>query len=209
MYENIDRQNNTMTVNGRGKVTAIPDIAVIRLGVLTTGENLNEIQEENASISQVVISTLRQMGLTDIRTHQYSIEKLYDYQDNIRIDRGYSVRNILELRTDMPDTAGHLIDTAVSLGANLVESITFEVSMMDQYYIEALNMAFANATDKAQSIAIEFGARLNPLPIKVVENSSSSLPFSRAFLGEGQFTTPIEPGTTQIEASVLLVFSYT
>jgi uncharacterized protein YggE len=210
MYENIEKQRNynSMTVTGRGSVTAIPDMAIIRLGVLTTGDNLSIVQEENARISQTVLEGLRQMGITDIRTYRYNIDKLYDYENNSRIDRGYSVRNLFEIQTDMLDISGTIIDTAVSLGANLVESITFEVSETDRYYLEALNMALINATDKAKSIAGEFGARLNTLPIRIVENSSPPVPLARAYLGEGQITTPVEPGTTQIEASVLLEFSY-
>lgn len=215
MYENKDRQrnniaiiNNSMTVTGRGSVTAIPDIAIIRLGVLTTGENLSIAQEDNARISQMILEGLRQMGLTDIKTHQYNVDKLYDYENGIRIDRGYFVRNLFEIRTDMLDMIGTIIDTAVSLGANLVELITFEVSATDHYYLEALNIALSNATDKARSIANEFGAMLNPLPISIIENSNQPLPIARTFVGEGQFTTPLEPGTTQIEASVILGFTY-
>ena len=215
MYDNNERQrdnksvtNNSLTVTGRGSVTAIPDIAIIRLGVMSTGDNLSFIQEENARTSQMIIDGLRQMGVDDIKTYQYIVDKQYDYENGNRIDRGYFVRNILEIRTDMLDMTGTIIDTAVSLGANLIELITFEVSATDNYYLEALNIALHKATDKARSIANEFGAMLNALPIRIVENSSSPTPISRTFFGEGQYTTPIEPGTTQIEASVILEFTY-
>ena len=215
MYDNRDRHrnnlsvtNNCMSVTGRGSVTAIPDIAIIRLGVLTSGNNLSIAQEENARISQMILDGLRQMGVTDIKTHLYNIDKLYDYENGTRIDRGYSVRNIIEIRTDMLDMAGTIIDTAVSLGANLVELITFEVSDTEPYYLEALNIALNNASNKARSMANEFGALLNALPVSIIANSSQPLPIARTFLGEGQYTTPIEPGRTQIEASVLLEYTY-
>lgn len=215
MYDNRDRQrnnstmtNNCMTVTGRGSVSAIPDMAIIRLGVLTSGDNLSITQEENARISQMILDGLRQMGVTDIKTHIYNIDKLYDYENGTRIDRGYFVRNVFEIRTDMLDMAGTIIDTAVSLGANLVELITFEVSATEQYYLEALNIALNKASNKARSMANVLGAVLNALPVCIIENSSQPLPIAKTFLGEGQFTTPIEPGTTQIEASVLLEFIY-
>lgn len=210
MYNNLEKQRNQniITVTGRGSVIAIPNLAIIRLGVITTGDNLSVIQEENARLSQMIIDALRQINITDIRTHQYNIDKLYDYENNTRIDRGYSVRNIFEIRTEMLDMSGIIIDTAISLGANQVESITFEVSETDQYYLEALNEALNNATEKAISIADNFKARLNHLPIRILENSSPQVPFTRTLFGEGQFTTPIEPGTNLIEASVLLEFNY-
>ncbi|NLK99941.1 MAG: SIMPL domain-containing protein [Clostridiales bacterium] len=215
MYENNERQrninsmaNNIMTVSGRASVTAIPDIAVIRLGVMTTGDNLTRVQEDNARISQMILEGLRQIGVSDIKTHQYNIDRLYEFENGTRIDRGYFVRNIFEIRTDMLNMTGAIIDTAVSLGANLVELISFEVSAIDQYYLEALNMALSNATDKAISMSNELGAMLNPLPIRIVENSNQPTPIARSFLGEGQFATPIEDGTTEIESSVIMDFTY-
>lgn len=57
MQENKDRQikMNTLTVTGFGSVTAIPDMAIIRLGVYTTGDNLSTVQNENARISQMIL----------------------------------------------------------------------------------------------------------------------------------------------------------
>ena len=215
MYGNRDRlsdisytSNNCMSVTGKGSVTAIPDIVTIRLGVLTSGENLSIAQEENARISQMILEGLRQMGVTDIKTYRYTIDKLYDYDNGIRIDRGYSVTNVFEIRSDMLDIAGTIIDSAVSLGANLIEIINFELSATEQYYLEALNIALYNALNKAKFMANELGARLNALPVSVIESSIQPAPIARSFLGEGQFTTPIEPGTTQIDASVILEFTY-
>lgn len=210
MYDNMDRENNynTMIVTGRGQVTAMPDIVLIRLGVQTSGENLAFVQEENARSSQMVLEGLRQMGVQDIRTYQYIIDRIYDFDNNTRIDRGFSVRNVFEIRTDMLDMAGTIIDTAVSLGANLVDLITFEVSATDQYYLEALNLALMNGTEKARSMAEGFNTRLNPVPRRIVENSSPPVPLSRTFLREDIITTPIEPGTSNIQAFVTLEFDY-
>lgn len=209
IYDNYNKENNrnTMRVTGIGRVTAIPDNALIRLGVLTTGDTLTIVQDENARISQNVLDGLRQMGIHDIRTYQYTIDKIYDYENNTRIDRGYSISNMFEIQTDILDGVGSIIDTAVSLGANLVESISFEVSATDQYYLEALNIALRNGTEKARSMTEEFRTRLDPIPKKVVENSTP-MPLARTFIREDLITTPIEPGTTQIEAFVTLEFEY-
>ncbi|NLP16636.1 MAG: SIMPL domain-containing protein [Clostridiales bacterium] len=93
MQENKDRQikMNTLTVTGFGSVTAIPDMAIIRLGVYTTGDNLSTVQNENARISQMILEGLSQMNIDDISTYQYNIDKLYDFDNGRRIDRGYFV----------------------------------------------------------------------------------------------------------------------
>ncbi|CRZ34180.1 hypothetical protein DFR55_12039 [Herbinix hemicellulosilytica] len=198
---------NSIIVTGRGRITAVPDLAIIRLGVITSGEVLSDIQEYNARISQSVLNGLRNMGIEDIRTYRYLIDKIYEFENNLRIDRGYSVQNMFEIQTGMLDTVGTVIDVAVSLGANLVESISFEVSTIDQYYLEALRQALLNGIEKASVMAEVFNTRPDPVPKRIVENSLP-VPLSRTFFRDELAATPIEPGTTNIEAVVTMEFGY-
>ncbi|MHC1723838.1 MAG: SIMPL domain-containing protein [Aminipila sp.] len=198
--------NYTMTLTGNGHVTATPDLAVIRLGVETTGYNLPQIQSENAQISQRIIQAVSQYKITDIKTVQYLIEKKYEYEDGNQIDKGYSVRHILEIKTSNIDEAGIIIDAAVKMGANIVESVSFELADPEMYYQHALNLAIEQAMEKAQSISANIHIRLNPIPIRIIENSTAPVPmlgFQRA-----DTATPIIPGELRIEASVTTDFSY-
>jgi uncharacterized protein YggE len=200
---------NKMTLTGKGQVTAIPDLAILRLGVQTTGYNLTEAQSENARISQNVLDALHQLGVTDIKTYQYLIEMLYDYENGVRIDKGYSVRNILEIRTNNMNMVGSIIDSSVDNGANIVEFVNFEVSAPELYYQEALNLAVNDAYQKAKSIAANLRIMINPIPTLITENSSPPIPFSRVFSSrESGFATPIEPGNKLIEALVTVEFMY-
>ncbi len=200
-----DRQ--CMTLTGRGRVTTFPDLAVLRLGVQTAGENLSAAQTQNAAISQAVLQVLEQMGITDIKTHQYSIDKIYDFENGVRIDRGYSVRNILEFRTEQLDLVGSIIDAAVANGANVVDLISFEVSEPDFYYQQALNLAVLNAMQKAKSIAENLGITTDPLLLSITENSAPPIPYQQSFMMRGEIAaTPIEPGTKEIEAFVTAEF---
>ncbi|MDF2904750.1 MAG: hypothetical protein K0R34_71 [Herbinix sp.] len=200
--------HNVMILGGRGEVSAVPDIAVLRLGVQTVGENLQLIQAENAKTSQAVLQALYQLGITEIQTFQYDISKLYEYVDGRQLDKGYSVRNIFEIRTDNMGLVGTIIDTAVRYGANVVEFINFEVSDTNRYYLQALNLAIANAYEKAASIADNLRLPMHPFPRRITENSTPPIPFRAINLREGAFATPIEAGTNQIEASVTVEFTY-
>lgn len=199
---------NTMTLIGKGLVTAEPDIAVLRLGVETTGADLTTAQEENARLSEAILQALRQLGIEDIQTFQYSINKLIEYENSNRIDKGYSVRNILEIRTDQTEQLGLIIDTAVHSGANVVDLVSFEVSDTYAYYLQALNLAVINAWDKAKSIAETLGLTYVPFPRRIIENETMPVPFRTIGLKEGFITTPIEAGTQRIEASVSVTFVY-
>jgi uncharacterized protein YggE len=205
-YPDNNLHNRTMTLTGQGQVTAVPNIALVHLGVQTTGENLTSIQNENARITQSIIQALQRMGVSDIKTFQYSIDKLYDYENGRQIDRGFSVRNVLEIRTSKIDMVGNIIDAAVNSGANVVELISFDVSNREYYYQQALNMAVMNAMQKSKSIAMNLGIQSDPVPVKIVENSI--LPIQPYFRQELAATTPIMPGTLKIEASVTIDFEF-
>lgn len=205
-YSDNNLHNRTMILTGQGEVTVVPNIAVIHLGVETRGENLVNIQAENAQITQSIIQALQRMGVSDIKTFQYSINKIYDYEDGRQIDRGYSVRNILEIKTTNLDRVGNIIDTAVNMGANVVELISFDISNKEYYYQQALNMAVMNAIQKAKSIAMNLGISNEPVPMKITENSTS--PIQPYFRQELAATTPIMPGTIKIEANVTVEFEF-
>ena len=197
--------NKTMILTGHGKISAAPDTAIIRLGVQTTGENLAQIQADNARRSQSIIQALQRMGVSDIKTSQYSIDKVYDYVEGRQIDRGFSVRNILEIRTNNLDAVGAIIDAAVNAGANVVDLIAFDISNREYYYQQALNMAIMNAIQKANSITRNLGLSSSAVPIKIVENTAMSFPVQREFAAA---TTPIVPGTLNVEANVTVDFIY-
>lgn len=201
--DNIHRK--TMTLSGQGQVTAVPDTAVIRLGVQTSGDNLAQIQAENARMVQSIIQALQRMGVNNIKTFQYSIDKVYDYDNGRQIDRGFSVRNILEIRTNNLDMAGSIIDTAVNSGANVVELISFDVTNREYYYQQALNAAIRDAIQKSKSIAMSLNAASDPVPVNIVENSLMPIqPFRYEFAA----TTPIIPGSMLVEANVTVDFEY-
>lgn len=196
----------SMTLTGEAHVTTTPDLAVIHLGVQTTGYDLSQIQSENAQVSQNIIDALKQAEVTEIKTIQYSIDKMYDYDDGTKIDKGYSVKHIFEIKTDDIEQIGNLIDIAVNMGANIVESISLELSDPELYYQQALNLAIDNAIEKAKSITTNLNIKLNPVPVRIVEGTASPIPMQQ-FQREA-VTTPIVPGELTIEALVTTDFIY-
>lgn len=198
-----------MIFNGKGVVTVNPDIAIIRLGVQTNGESVTAAQTDNARISQQILEALKKLGNIEIKTYQYQIEKVYDYEDGTRIDRGYSVRNIYEIRTGNVGQTGFIIDTSVNNGANIVESVSFDVALPEKYYQQALSQAVNDAYNKAKTISSSLRIMFDPVPILISESSAMPVPYSQMFTARGgEYSTPIESGNKQIEATVTVEFTY-
>jgi uncharacterized protein YggE len=197
---------NSMTLTGQGRVYASPDLAIVHLGVQTTGYDLTAMQLENARQMAGVIQALEEIGISDVKTLQYSIDKNYIFENGMQIDRGYTIRNILELRTNRISEVGRIIDAAVNMGANLVEFVAFDLSDRGYYYRQALGMALEDAQQKAASISRNLGRQADPIPVNIVENSAfpiQPLQFQREAVG-----TQIMPGDLLIEASITAEFLY-
>lgn len=201
----------TMELQGEGILMVEPDIAVVNLGVETMNKELKLAQEENARIMQRIILSLKRMGISDqdIQTQEYSINKQYDYVDGRQIDRGYVVRNILRITIKEIGSVGEVIDAAVESGANVVRGVTFEIEDPSHFYQQALNLALVDAQGKAMSLANQMGVQVLGVPLRIVEESYSQVPFSAPFLARaGDAQTPIETGQKQVVAKIKVVFSY-
>lgn len=197
-----------MVLIGKGVVTVTPDLALIRIGVQTTGDNVTTAQAENAKINQQVLDAIKKLGVNDIKTYQYQIEKVYDYENGTRVDRGYSVRNIYEIHTTNVGQTGFIIDTAVYNGANVVDLISFDVASLDKYYQQALSLAVNNAYQKAKTIASGLRIMFDSIPILITENSVPPSPYNPVYAFRGEIASPIESGNKQIEATVTVEFAY-
>ena len=161
----------SMTLTGQGQVTAMPDMAVVRLGVELTGPDLTSVQSQNAMMSQAVLDALHRLGITDVRTFQYTVDKYYEYDNGTPVHKGYTVRNILEFTTGDMNRLGTIIDTSVNAGANVVDLISFEVTDPSYYYRQALNLAVTDAIEKAKSISESLGIRVEAIPVNITETS--------------------------------------
>ena len=88
-----EQQIYTITIFGEGKVTAIPDIAQISLGIQTEKFKVADAQKENTEKMNELIKELKGMDIEakDITTANYSIYPQYDWRDGEQILRGYVV----------------------------------------------------------------------------------------------------------------------
>lgn len=60
-------QSSTIEVLGEGNVTAAPDRAVVVLGVVTDGPNLQAIQTENSNAISNIIQSLMSLNIPEKR----------------------------------------------------------------------------------------------------------------------------------------------
>lgn len=204
-------QDFTMEVFGEASVKVQPNQAIISLGVVNEGSNLQAVQAENAKTINQIIQALLSLHVPkdQIQTEDYRIEAQYDYKDGEQIFRGYKVTHMLSVITNHVGMTGLLVDTAVAYGANSINQIKFTISQPEFAYNQALSLAVRNAQTKAKTIADTLDVRLAAVPYRIVEASPAPpvMPFEAKVMMAG-VSTPIQPGQLTISASVKLSYSY-
>jgi uncharacterized protein len=196
----------TITVNGSGSVTAVPNRASFSFGVTTQGKSASAALAANSVDIRKVIAALRSAGIAgpDIQTQSVSLSPRTS-QDGETI-LGYTASNTVSATAKDINRAGAVVDAAVQAGANQVFGPTLTRSDANSLYQRALRAAIANARAKALTIASASHARLGRVR-SVVEGSSSPIPFAAAAPKVANDSTPIEPGTQETDASVTVEFA--
>lgn len=211
--EEYSRSNNhnKIEVFGMGIVTVKPDSAEVVIGIRTENPQLEIAQEDNARITEQVISSITKVGVLPkyIQTQNYNIRTNYDYIEGKQVFRGYEVNNDLKVVIRNLEIAGEIIDTAVKSGANNVEGINLIVSDQTTYYYEALRLAVTDAQNKARVIADKLNVNLNIVPIQINEHEKGDMiPFGAMTLKAVSATTPIVSGENKITAEIGAIFKY-
>lgn len=207
-------QQRTLILEGRGKVIAPPDQAIITIGFVTENKDAKKAQAQNAVLTNQGLTALKEINIQqeDIQTVSYIIQPIYEFTEGSSILKGYKVQHTFEITVKDLNQVGAVYQAVVTAGANIAENIEFVVSNKDFYYQQALQLAIKNATEKASSIGQLLGVSMNSVPIKVTENSTVISPrdYTLSFSAEAtlQAAPPIQRSKLEIEAIVTAVFPY-
>ncbi len=214
----VGGQQTGIWVNGEGKVTVVPDLATVTLGVSAQTVTVADAQSQAATAMDKVMASLKSKGVADkdIQTQNYSIYQVTRYDNNTQqsIVTGYNVSNTVVVKLRDISKAGATIDAVVTAGGNFTRfnGIGFSVEKPQQYYNQARELAMADAKAKAEQMAKLAGLTLgqvtfisessyvpsNPVPIYAKADSAA---------GVAAPTTSISAGETNITLNVQIAYS--
>jgi uncharacterized protein YggE len=196
---------HSIVVSGSGSVASVPDRAQVSFGVSSTAKTASGALRANAAEMTKVIAAVKSQGIpaADIRTEFVSLSPVYSQNGNEIV--GYNASNSVGATIRNLDKIGALIDAAVDAGANQINGPNLVRSDANALYRQALRAAIANARGKAQAIARASGLRLRR--ITDVSESGGPTPVPEAAKATVAPSTPIEPGTQLVEATVTVTFS--
>lgn len=198
-----------ITVSAAGYVTAEPDQARLSTGVTSEAETAKEALATNSELMQKVIAGLKESGVDakDIQTGNFSVEPRYTQGKSTTptID-GYRVTNQVEILVRDLKSLGGLLDKLVTLGANQMHGLSFEVSKAETLKDEARKEAVANARRRAELLAVAAGASVGEV-VSIAEEVSyqGPRPMAMSTRAKADFA-PVESGTETLEARVTVTW---
>jgi len=201
---------HTITVNGTGRVTLTPDVADLRVGVDIIRPTATAARADAATAMTKVVAAIKKAGVADkdIQTSSLSLQPVYDYSNNGQGKlTGFEVQNIVAITARDISKVGDLVDAAVLAGATSVDGVTFRVDDETAAESQARTAAVSDARAKANALASAAGVSITGVS-SIVENSStvpSPIPYAAAAPAKDA-STPIQPGTTEVDIVVTMVF---
>ena len=219
--EKYDPSEQTISVTGSATASSTPDTLIVILGVESEAKTASESLSQNSNSLNYVISSLTNSGISkdNIQTSNFRIYPLYDsikdsngnYQ---QILIGYRVSNILSIQTDNIDSAGNIIDVAVSSGANRVDNVSFQLSdeklqkIGDDLIADAIN----DATQKAEKALLPLKQKIVGVKSVIVHDNLMPYydsPMRASFDGFAESSmksAPIMSGEEEIRTDVSVVY---
>jgi uncharacterized protein len=212
----FNNQSTGIWVNGEGKVTAVPDVSVLSLGVQAQAITVKETQSQASASMDAIVKAVKAGGVADkdIQTQYFNIQQLTQYDDKTRqqVITGYSVTNTVTVKMRNVANTGAIIDAVVKAGGDntRINSISFTIDDPTPYKNSARQLAIADAKAKAKQMADLAGVKLGD-PTYISE-SGSSVPIKSASGGiapsaPSETPTPISPGEMVITLTVQITYN--
>lgn len=197
----------SVTVSATGTTQAAPDMAAITSGVQTEASTAREAMSQNSTAMTRLVDGLKKLGIEarDIQTTSINIHPRYTNPRDGKPPSisGYVASNSVRVVVRDLKKIGEMLDQMITLGANQMSGISFEVSKAETLKDDARKAAMENARRRAELYASAAGASLGEV-LTISENIAMAGPRpvqlqSRAAMAD---SVPVEAGEMRLDATI-------
>ena len=201
-------------MHGDATISELPDRVQLDVGVISQGATSEAAAGLNAKQSKAVMDALRQtLPAGNIQTVNFSVNPNYQYPKDSSPPTilGYTANNTVRLQLDDLGLLRKVIDAATRSGASNVNRVNF--GLRDESKARAA--ALGKAADQARAGALALAERLHLklgrlLRVEeeqpVIVSPGRQVEFAASAQAGAAESTPIEPGSIDVHASVSLTF---
>ncbi|MAG35990.1 MAG: hypothetical protein CL878_07080 [Dehalococcoidia bacterium] len=205
----------TLNVVGDIEQRHAPDMAIVSLGVRTTGTTAAEASNTNNEVMAAVVAAIKAAGIADkhIQSTRISLTPVYarPSRDNPNAPptiTGYQAANTVSVRVLAIDEVGKILDAGLGAGANQLGGISFALQDTTQPYLDALAAATREARKKADAIATAAGMTVSGI-VEITEETAGvprPLTARSAQFAEAAAPVPVQAGEIVVQARVRVQF---
>lgn len=175
-WRNPATQMATISVSGRGEVTAVPDIALLSFTSREIEKTVPAAQKASDEKIKALKAALKKMSIEDkdIKTTSYTVNPHYEYEapkimsscaygncgTGKQVITGYEVAQTVEVKVRKVDQAGDVLGVAGSLNITEIQGPNFTVDDKEKLIAQAKEKAITEAKAKAKSTASSLGVSL-------------------------------------------------
>ena len=199
---------------GYAQVTAEPDTFSVTANAAVTAETVADVQAQISAIIEQATKSLEALGVGEdqIVTTNYSFYSSYDFNDyssGAAKIVGYQINHTLQITCGDMALLDSIITALTDAGMNEIYMLEFDTSARKELYLKALELAVADAQEKAARMAAAGGVTITGVE-QIIENEvygydSALYAAARDESAKG-VETGIRSGTVTVSASVTAVY---
>jgi uncharacterized protein YggE len=200
-------QPPVLVVTGDAQVLAVPDEAIVRLGIIRQAAVAETAQEQANAVAQEILNAITKVGVPskDIQTARLVLSPVYNPRGSDQRITSYNATNTISVRLDNLAIVGNVIDAGLKAGANQLEGVQFRLRNELPTREQALKQAIQEAQGKALAMADALRVNLVGV-IEASEGGVSIVPRMQSFVtgaaAQSQAPTPVSPGEIEVRANV-------
>lgn len=211
---NTSNQPQGISVVGDGRITVVPDVAVVQLGVEVTASGVEQAYQDSTKAMEALMAALKGAGLAekDIKTTQYSINPMRRVTAGEETITGYRITNQVSAKIRPIAQAGSTLSKVVAAAGNATKVQSIQLTLDDPIKPQSQlrDLAMADAKAKAEQLAKLGNLKLGA-PTLIQEGGGSpsprplefAAPAARAVGGDA----PISPGELELRLTLNVTYA--
>jgi len=219
---------STISVSGRGEVTAVPDIAVFSMTLSAEASEVKVTQDSLSKKTAEILQALENFGFEkkDIKTLSYNIYPRYEYYEKQRIcpenfscppsfgERvlvGYEANQTISVKIREIEKAGEVLEILGGYGVSNISGPNFDIENKEELLRQARKMAIDDAKEKAKALSKDLGVKLSGIQSFFEGDNyrytySKTASFEEAFAEDGGIAPEIPVGQNEIISSIEIIY---
>ena len=202
-------------VTGEGRISAVPDMATITLGVRENASTAKEAMGKVTTSVSAILERLDALGVAekDRQTSRFYLNPVFNNRSSSGNEAprvsGYEAGNSVTVTVRDLTALGEMLDAVIDIGANDFNGLSFGLQNPAPALAMARKVAVADAVDRAGQLAEAASLSLGSV-LRMTENSRGAAPMAmemaplRSGMGDA-----IAGGEVDVEAQVTMVFAIT